>query len=485
MTAPRRIPLVLRRLFGPVVVLGLVAGAVALAKRLGLPLTASVVDPATNVPFERNYGVLAVGVASAFLLARLLDYILFDLILRRRGKPAPPALLRQLVSLVVFVAGVSIVCKLVLSMRLTALLTTSAIITAVVGLALQDTLGNFFAGLALHMERTVGVGDVLRTGETFGVVEELSWRAIKVRTMDGNLLLVPNSVAGRERLEVFPRPGPPIVRTLRVGLEYDASPGQVRDALEPALRGIAGVAAFPSPAVFLKSFDDYAVRYELRYALEDYARFVEVDSAVRERVWYAAERAGLKMAYPVIRQHQFAAGPLERRTHDADVLAALDAAELFAPLSPDERRRLAAGARERRFGPDEVIVREGDDGSSMFFVRTGRVAVSVHGGKGESRKLTLLDPGAAFGEISLLTGDPRTATVRAATEATLVEIHKDTLAPILRGHPALVELLEHRMRERRRGAAEALEAARAESTAAQTPLPLGARIARFFGLGDG
>jgi len=156
--------------------------------------------------------------------------------------------------------------------------------------------------------------------------------------------------------------------------------------------------------------------------------------------------------------------------------------ELFSELSEEHRARLAMGARERRFGPTEIVVREGDAGSSMFLVVSGRVAVSVHGGTGESRRLTILEPGAAFGEISLLTGDPRTATVRAMTETTLLEIEKETLAPILQDHPSLVESLERSMQERRRGTTEALEAARVKGSTVEAPLPLGARMARFFGL---
>lgn len=470
-----RIPLIVRRLAGPLLLAFLVLGGVALLSALGV----SMIDVKQN----RNYGALVMGVAWALVVTRLLDYLFFDVVFRLRRKAAAPALLRQLIGLLVFGVCVAILFKLILpDVSLGAVLTTSAIITAVIGLALQDTLGNLFAGLALHLEKTVQVGDMVRYAETYGSVEELSWRAIKLRTVEGNLVLIPNSVAGRERLEIYPRPGRPIARVLHVGLEYDASPEQAKDVLRAAVRGIGGLAEFPEPVVYLRSFDASAVTYEVRYWLEDYERYLEVDSQVHERAWYALDRAGLKIAYPVIRQHQYGAGRLESPPRGPAISAAIAGAALFAPLSEEERNRLVNGSLERRYGPGETIVREGERSSSMFLIEGGTVAVSIQDATGESRELTVLEAGAAFGEISLLTGEPRTATVRAVTETTLVEIEKESLAPILHEHPTLVDELQAIMEERRRHAAGQFDASRGRVGKTEAPLPLAERIARFFGL---
>jgi small-conductance mechanosensitive channel len=470
-----RFPLVLRRLAGPILLALVILGGVALLSALGVPTT--------DVRQNRNYGALAIGIAFALVVTRLLDYLFFDVVFRLRRKTSAPALLRQLVGLLIFGVCVAALFKLVLpDVSLGAVLTTSAIITAVIGLALQDTLGNLFAGLALHLEKTVQVGDMVRHAETYGTVEELSWRAIKLRTVEGNLLLVPNSVAGRDSLEIYPRPGRPIARFLRVGLEYDASPERAREVLRGAVAGIPGVSALPEPVVYVKSFDAYAVTYEVRYWLEDYARYLEVDSNVHERVWYALSRAGLTIAYPVIRQHQYRAPNLESPDRRPAVAAAIEKAALFARLPEDQRERLSDASSERQYAPGEMIVKEGERSSSMFLVESGSVAVSIRGARGESRDLTVLGAGAAFGEISLLTGEPRTATVRAVSETTLVEIDKESLAPILREHPQFVQELEVTMEERRRHAAGEFDASRGRTVAAEEPLPLAERIARFFGL---
>ncbi len=462
-----------RRILPAVLVLGLVAGMVAILSGLNVPLT--------DAAAKKDYGTFAIGLAAGLLATRILDFIVFDVGYRlRRGLPAP-ALLRQIVSIVVFGILAAVLFQVVLSANLATILTTSAIITAIVGLALQETLGNLFSGVALALERTVQVGDMLRAGDSIGLVEQLSWRAIKVRTMEGNAILVPNSVASRERLEVFRRGGAPMARVLRIGLEYDAPPARARAELEAAVRDLPGVAAFPPPQAALYEFGDFAVIYELRYWLEDYARYLEIDGAVRERIWYGLERAGFAFAYPVIRQHQYAAGALQFGTASRATPEAIERGELFKPLSSDERGQLARGARRLRFAAGEVVVREGDTTSSMFLIADGRVAISVHGEGAASQKVAVLEPGAAFGEISLLTGEPRLATARAVIESTLIEIDKDTIAPLLRANPSLVEKLDAIIQERRRQTADRLVSTR-DGVSPEEPESLRHKIARFFGL---
>lgn len=471
-TVEEKFPLAVRRLWGPLFLVAAVTGIVLLLPVLGIP----------TIVGERNYGALAIGLAVALLLTRLLDYLFFDLVLRLRGKPKAPALLRQLVGLLVFGICVAALFKTILAVSLAAVAATSAILTAVIGFALQDTLGNLFSGLALHLEKTVQVGDMVRAGESFGIVEQLSWRAIRLRTMEGNVLWIPNSLASRERLEIFPRPGRPVARTMRVGLEYEASPAQARHALEGAARHVPGVVPYPEPVAYVKTFGDFSVSYELRYWLEDYARHLEIDSQVRERAYYRLERENLHIAYPLIRQHQFAAGKVQAVSRSEAITAAIADLDLFRPLSAEERETVAAAARERRYAEGETIVREGERSSSMFLVESGRVGVSIQGAGGDTRRLAVIESGSAFGEISLLTGEPRSATVRALTETVLIEIEKESLAPVLQANPALVEAFGESMRRRQRETADVFDATRETVEKAPDRAVLGGRIARFFGL---
>jgi small-conductance mechanosensitive channel/CRP-like cAMP-binding protein len=462
-----------RRILPALAVLALVFGVVLLFSSFGVPL---------SDPKGRNYGAFIIGLSAALLGIRLADFLVFEIGYRLKRGTAAPDLLRQIVSLLLFGVALGVLFQVVLSASLPALLATSAVITAVVGLALQETLGNLFSGVALALERTVQVGDMVRSGDTIGLVEQLSWRSIKVRTMEGHTILVPNSVASRERLEVYRRGSLPMARILRVPLEHDLPPARAREVLEDAVRDMKGLASHPPPQAVLERFADFAVYYDLRYWLEDYARYVEIDSEVRQRVWYALSRERIPFAYPVIRQHQYAAGPLRLPDTASPVRAVIEASDVFRPLSPVERETLAAGARLLRFNGGETVVREGDAGESMFLLAEGRVGVSAHGRSDESQRVALLESGSAFGEISLLTGAPRLATVRTLEESVLVEIDKATLAPILEKNPSLVDELDAVVQERRQQTTGQLAKARGGEQEEEPAESLRARIARFFDL---
>jgi small-conductance mechanosensitive channel len=157
-----KLPLVVRRLIGPVALVATVIAVILLLTAVRVPTTSPAGD--------RDYGALAIGIAAALVVTRLLDYVLFDVAFRLRRKHAAPALLRQIVSLLVFGLAVVVLVRLILGVALTGVIATSAVLSVLIGLALQDTLGNLFSGLALHLEKSVQVGDMVRFAETFGTV---------------------------------------------------------------------------------------------------------------------------------------------------------------------------------------------------------------------------------------------------------------------------------------------------------------------------
>jgi small-conductance mechanosensitive channel/CRP-like cAMP-binding protein len=469
-----RAPLWLRRTVGPLLFLSLASAVVFTTRALGRALSYG----------GKDYGLFLVGLAALFVLVRLINYLSFDVLFRLRRGAEAPALLREIAGLALFFAGLAILFHSILSVRLTGVLATSALITAVLGFALQDTLGNLFAGLALHLERSLQVGDMVKVGEVVGTVEELSWRAVNVRTMVGSRLLVPNNVAAREKLEVFPKSGRPIGQILRLSLEYSVSPQRVMELLESTVATVRGVVVEPAPVVFVHAFAEYAVQYEIRYWLEDYARYLEVDSDVRERVWYALGREGLAIPFPTSLRYQYqrpwetAAEPAEFRGDH------LDSVEILAPLSPEERGKLRSRLKHVVFAPGENVFRQGMPAHSLYVVERGELAVLVSSEGGEV-EVGSLSAGDAFGEMALLTGEPRSATVRARTESTLDRIDKDAFASVLSANPGLMREISRLVENRRERSHDALERARGrEAGPAAGSDSLLSRIARYFGIDE-
>src|SRR5579862_3385070 len=335
-------------------------------------------------------------------------------------------------------------------------LATTAVGAVVIGFALQDTLGNLFAGLAIQIEKPFRVGHWVNVAGKEGRVSEITWRATKIRTGAGNLVVVPNSTLSRETITNYSEPSAETRVEVEVGVAYEAPPNQVKAAILDTLRGEPLVAPGREPEVLLVDFAPSAVTYRIRVWLADYENDLVMRDRIRSRVYYALRRAGLEIPYPT--QVQIARDAAAAAPDVATYEATLHAVGIFAPLSVEQRAELARRARLLEYGGGEAIVREGDPGSSMFVIAGGRAAVTLDLGK---REVARLGPGQFFGEMSLLTGEPRTATVAAVSDCRLLEITVDDFRRLVMADPAVVEAVATAVTTRR----TELERHRAEGAA--------------------
>ena len=324
--------------------------------------------------------------------------------------------------------------------NLGALFTTSAIFGVILGLALQDTLGNFFAGISLQADRPFQVGDVITVGAQrhTGVVEEISWRAIKIRTFTNHVVLIANSNAAREPIEVCPRDNLN-ARLVFFNTLYSDSPAKTIHVVREAVREADNVSEKVTPIVGIRNLGDNGVDYEVKYWLEDYAKYNDTDALVRQRIWYAFRRAGLNFAYPTRTLFVERRSSTALRDGDGGAIAErLSAVDIFAPLSADEITMLAQAAVSHVFAPSETVIRAGEPGSSMFVVHKGRVRVQVSE-NGRPRTVATLNEGDFFGEMALFTGEPRTANVLALEETEVLEIGHAAMKRVFDTNPNIVE----------------------------------------------
>ena len=251
------------------------------------------------------------------------------------------------------------------------LLTTSAVSAVVIGFALQDTLGNAFAGLAIQSEKPFNVGHWIRVGDFEGRVAEVTWRATKLRTKTGNFVIVPNNIVSKEAITNYSEPAAPTQIDVEVGASYQAGPNAVKAALEEALANAPGVLKAPAPDVMLVRFDASSIAYRVRFWIEDYERDEAARDQVRTAIYYAFGRHGIDIPYPIQAQFEMpVAGPdpAARQSEREQWLAGVD---LFATLTGEHRREIAESSATRIYGNGEAIVRQGQPGESMFVVGIG------------------------------------------------------------------------------------------------------------------
>jgi small-conductance mechanosensitive channel len=472
MNREKKSPIFLRRIVGPLLLLGLTAGAVNLFQSVQHEMLRDA---------EHDYGSFAIGLAMLVVLVRLINYVVFDVVFHLRTRTEAPALLREIAALLIFGLGLGSLLRLFLAVHLTTVLATSALITAVVGFALQDTLGNLFAGLSLHIENSLEVGDFVRVGDVLGHVEALSWRAVRVRTFYDSVLLISNSVAAREKLEVFPKATGPVASSFKILIEYKTPPTRVIRVLEKAAASVPGVSPSPRPLVLLSKFDDYAIEYEIRYWLDGFFELPKIDSAIKEKVWYVLRRERISIPIPhavrINQQGEFQEAP---RIASPEILKRV---EILNPLTDAERSLLASRMNHCEYCPGEDIVVQGETDDSLYVVESGELSVLVVKPSGREVEVGTLSAGDAFGEMAILTGEPRSATVRAKSEAALFRVGKEALGTVLAANPRLpgeISQLAEERRDRTHGMLEAAgDSARFERGAHESIL---SRLARFFGL---
>jgi small-conductance mechanosensitive channel len=399
---------------------------------------------------------LLVWAVLAYLAVRALRALLFELVLRLRRGYEAPALVRNIFSIIAFtLLFIVIFNRIYPNVNLGALFTTSAIFGVILGLALQDTLGNFFAGISLHADRPFQVGDVISVGSQkhTGVVESISWRAIKIRTFQNHIVLISNSSAAKEAIEVGPRNNLN-ARLVFFSALYSNSPAKAIHIVREAVREAENVSERITPIVRIRNLGESGVEYEVKYWLEDYARYNDTDALVRQRIWYAFRRAGLTFGFPtrtveLERKSQHAAPDSDQGA----LIERLSAVDIFAPLTVEETSMLAQASVRHVFAPGETVIRAGDEGASMFVLHNGRVQVQVTE-NGQPRAVAVLNEGDFFGEMALFTGEPRTANVVAVEETEVLEIGHEAMKRLFDTNPDLVESLSHIIAERRKGLAD-------------------------------
>lgn len=438
--------------------------------------------------FWMNVFFSAVILLSVNSVLRLLNAVVWEFLLRQKRGINVPRLVIDVIDFAVLAAAALALLRTVFGVNLNAFLVTSTVVSAVVGLSLQDVLGSVVAGMALQMERPFAVGDWVQLGgEEEGQLVQMSWRTLTVRTRNNHFLVLPNSTVTKQSILNLSRPKPFMIR-LNVGFSYRHPPGEVRRVMLEAVRESGVAREDPAPSVLLKSYGDFSIQYEIRFWCDDYARKPQLMDAVMSRIWYSAGRAGIEIPFP-IRDVTVKTLPEDfeekklTRLRDG-IFRDLRSIGLFEGLSDDQLRQVASTSSVLRFTEGEHLFHQGDFGDSMYIVKSGEVRVMVRRSQGEHELVARIGPGGFFGEMSLLTGEPRSASVLADTETEVIVLSKSDFSSIISSDAGVVEALSRSLSERMQALAERSARADEASRAVRTPprADLIRRIRGFFGI---
>jgi len=436
--------------------------------------------------------------AGAWLAARLLDLVLWDVLLVKRfGNRQAPSVLRALLTVLLFAVAIGAIVGVVFDKSLTGLWATSGVFGIVLGFALRDIIADFFAGLAVNLDRSYEIGDWVEVHyrqlrePIYGKVVEINWRTTRIELDTRNVVVLPNNAMGSAVIINYSSPPHPARLEALVTLDL-AVPSEramrVLSAGATSATGRLGLLAEPAPHVIIGRITPIGIEYLIRFWINTHQITPpQARSMILVGVLDHLDRAGLTPAIP--KQDMFVARmPTRQLSHEAeeDRVALLAKVELFAQaLTGEERATLARDMRLVLLKPGEVVMRQDDAGQSMFVLAEGLLHVEARDASGRQARINQIRPGQVVGEMSLLTGEPRSATVIADTSAAAFEITKGALAPILGGRPEIAEALSAVIAARRLGLSEALsvtapETMRQEASHLSRNI-LGAML-RFFGI---
>ncbi len=402
-----------------------------------------------HAPWRFHVGALAILLSTALIVALINRYV-WDLYFEKNRQTPIPHFLREVVGGIIFL----IVLLFILSYgyhaetQLKGLLAGSGVVAIILGFAGQNLFAGIIGGVSIQINRPYKVGDWLKVGDTYGEVREINWRSTRLCTNDDIYLDIPNNEMVSHQIVNLHYPTEVHAMRIRVGVDYTVPPNRVKDALRRAAQRAKNVLANPPVRVFLVDFSDYAMTYEIKFYMGNHSRINETNDSVRTNVWYELKRQGITIPFPIRTLHveRKKAPPVQEE--QAEAISILRGEPLFECLSEEQLSQMVNQARLKLFGRGEPVIEEGAAGESMFVMLRGAANVFVSK-NGSKIQVATLRAGDCFGEMSLLTGEPRSATVRADGDCYVMEIGKPVMGKVLSDAPSCMEQLSQLLAQRR------------------------------------
>jgi small-conductance mechanosensitive channel/CRP-like cAMP-binding protein len=424
-----------------------------------------------------------VWICLTWAIARLVDQVVRSRIQKRSGRPAP-RLLRELIGVGLVLLSASALAIFIFGAPPTAALTTSGVVVAVIGFAVRSMIADLFYGVTLALERPFDIGDWVAVeagsaGEQRGQVEEFTWRSVKLLTRQNHRVVIPNSLIATNHVVNYDKPDPAWRDTMEITLGYDVQPEEVRRLFFAAVQQVPEMRSISrQPEALALSYRPEGIVWELRFWVPSYAESARVAQLLHEALLRGLRFAGISVPRP--REETLVRPLVEEHAREQEVARRwIDRVPIFAPIPEEERLELQGKARRIQLPQGAEVVRRGEVGDSLFVIHEGTLEVRVD--RPDAPPVAFMGPGDVFGEMSLLTGAERSATVTTGSPSVVSQITKADVEPLLQNHPELVREFAAIVEERVQADADRLsERAQVEASVESRRQQFADRVRAWF-----
>ncbi len=345
----------------------------------------------------------------------LLNAMLFERADGDTWRSRVPKLLIDLARLILILMGTAIVLATVWNADLAGLATALGVSSIVIGLALQDTLGSITSGIALLFERPFSVGDWLKIGDRVGQVIDINWRAVRLITLEREMLVIPHKVIGGEVIRNFSQPQQLHAERVKIGFSYQDPPNLAKQVLKHTALLTPGILSEPEPEVYTLGYEDSSINYEVKFFIEDYGALETIRDRFMTRVWYAAQRHHLSMPFPIRTLYHFHGPTAQAQDRTRKFDRSLRQLPAFMPIDKTETNGQIAAAEVvlQHFGAGEKAIRQGYPSNALYIIVSGQAVLTTLDAMGIEREVMTLAVGEFFGVTTLFSEAPSTVSVTA------------------------------------------------------------------------
>lgn len=392
--------------------------------------------------FLERYGIIILWIIIVFYVYKISEYLIVEYYLISKKSKYIPKIIRDIIKGAIVAVLVLILLKVLFNFSLQNIAITSAVVTGVLAFALQDTFVNLIAGISISIEKPFKIGDWIKVrNDIVGEVIQTSWRTTRLLTLSRDLYIIPNREISNNEFFNFYKPKQQHGIVLKIGVSYNHPPNEVKRIIKEILTTTDGVCSDPEPFVTLVAYNDFSMDYEIRYWVEYYPIHLKIHDTLFSKIWYYFKREEINIPFP-IRTLQFdrKKKDFEKQKHDLD-MDLFRKCPIFENFNDTDMEKIANNFERLPYGKDETVIQFDDEGSGLYILEQGQIAIYARDSLGNSKFVKNLEIGDFFGELSLLTGAKTKADVTAKEDSILYRLKREKFKELTQDFPSLLTQL--------------------------------------------